>query len=232
MRRAAQNTALVAVGGAMLWITLATREYVDYVRPGFWPLVVATGVVLCGLGVAGVVVDLRRGADSAEHGHDHGFRMAWLLLAPPVAIFVVAPSALGAFTAARETDRAPVPSARSFKNLTATGPAVMPIGEFIGRAFAVRAGHDTLTGRPVRLTGFVVPRAGGWLVVRLEMTCCAADTVPMRVVVVSAPAPASDSWVQVTGTLAPARAKFHGIDVPELTVTNLTHIPAPSDPYE
>jgi uncharacterized repeat protein (TIGR03943 family) len=238
VRRAGQNVALLAAGAALLWITLAGHEYLNYVRPGFRLLVIGAGAVLCALGGAGLVRDWRRHAEAPlGDGHDHGrgSRMAWLFLLPPVAIFAIAPSALGSFTASRALNQAspPVGGGHALGALTAGGPARISLTEFTARAFQARSGHDTLSGRQVVLTGFAAPAGQGrWLLVRLRMTCCAADAVPMRIAITDVPAPAADSWVQVTGTWSPTWAKIHDIDTPRLTATAVGRIGKPSDPYE
>ena len=238
MKRAGQNVALLAAGVALLWITLAGHEYLNYVRPGFRILVIAAGAVLCALGGAGLVRDWRQHAEIPSgdgHHHGRGPWMAWLFLLPPVAIFAIAPSALGSFTASRALNQAspPVGGGRHFGALAAGGPAQISLTEFTARAFQARSGHDTLTGRQVVLTGFT-DRIGPdrWLLVRLRMTCCAADAVPMRVAITDVPAPAAGSWVQVTGTWSPTWAKIHDVDTPRLTATAVRRIGKPSDPYE
>jgi hypothetical protein len=58
-----------------------------YVKAGMQPLLVASGVILVGLGLVAV----------AGHGHDqhgdqpHEPRMAWLLALPPLALVLIAP---------------------------------------------------------------------------------------------------------------------------------------------
>jgi uncharacterized repeat protein (TIGR03943 family) len=232
VRRPGQNVSLLAAGAALLWITLAGHEYLNYVRPGFRLLVIGAGAVLCALGGAGLLRDWRHTEDD---GHDHGPRVAWLFLLPPVAIFAIAPSALGSFTASRALNQAspPAGAGHDLGALAAGGPAPISLTEFTARAFQARSGLDTLTGRQVVLTGFAAPAGPGrWLLVRLRMTCCAADAVPMRIAITDAPAPAADSWVQVTGTWSRAWAKIHDVDTPRLTATAVRRAGTPADPYE
>ena len=239
MNRAGQNVSLLTAGAALLWITIADHEYLNYVRPGFRLLVIGTGAVLCALGGTGLLADWRRHPEEPSrdaHHHGGGPRVAWLFLLPPLAVFAVAPSALGAFTASRALNPAAT-SAGTGRSLGALpsggGPARISLTEFTARAFQARSGHDTLTGRQVVLTGFAVPAGPDrWLLVRLRMTCCAADAVPMRIAIGDAPAPAADSWIQVTGTWSPAWAKIHNIDTPRLTATAVRRLGAPSAPYE
>jgi uncharacterized repeat protein (TIGR03943 family) len=225
----AQNAALLVTGGALLWITLAGHEYLNYVRPGFRDLLVAAGAVLCALGVSGIARTWRH---TEADDHPGGFRTAWLLLVPPLVIAAVAPSALGSFTAARSVDQAP-PLGHDLAALPTTAPARISLTEFTARAFQAKAGHDTLTGRRIILTGFAHPAGRNrWLLIRLRMTCCAADAVPMRAAITNVPPPPANAWVQVTGTWSPDWAKIDDIDTPRLTVTGLQRIAEPADPYE
>ncbi|GLW63417.1 TIGR03943 family protein [Actinomadura rubrobrunea] len=253
MTRAAQNLLLILVGGAVLWITLATDDYLNYVRPGFRYVLVPAALALVALGAAG----LRRewsdeptaepdphpghGGHPGPHGHDHarGPRVAWLLCLPVLAIFVIAPPALGSFTAARGADRPPAPppsrDSEGYAPLPRDrGPIPMTMGEFIGRAWQAQTGDpSTFEGVPVRLTGFVTPRrGGGWQVTRLRMACCAGDAVPFPVIVKGLPRPPADTWVQVEGTWRrqPPGAAKSGVHV--LYGTSVKRIKRPANPYE
>jgi uncharacterized repeat protein (TIGR03943 family) len=239
VRKPAQNTALLAVGGALLWITLAGHEYLNYVRPGFRIPLIATGAALCALGVLGIATTWRHTDNETSDGttpardHGHGPRAAWLLLLPPLVIAAIAPAALASFTAARAINQAPPPAGHNLTALSAGGPARISLTEFTARAFQAKAGHDTLTGRQVTLTGFARPAGPGrWQLIRLRMTCCAADAVPMRIVINNAPPPRPGTWVQVTGTWSPAWAHINGIALPQLTATDQRPIAEPADPYE
>ncbi|MFI0369056.1 TIGR03943 family putative permease subunit [Actinomadura sp. 1N219] len=245
MSRAGQNLLLILIGAAVLWITLGTGEYVNYVRPGFRFVLVPAALALLALGAAGVRRDWRaaRGsADDGDHGHDHsrGPRVAWLLCLPVLAVFVIAPPALGSFTAARDAARtAPPPAAPSggFRPLPRTGPpAPMTMGEFIGRAFEAQSGGPArFQGVPVRLTGFVSPAANGergWRLIRLKMACCAGDAVPFPVIVRGLPRPPEDAWVQVVGVWQPPPAGRRATAVQELQGRSLQRIKKPRSPYE
>jgi uncharacterized membrane protein YcgQ (UPF0703/DUF1980 family) len=71
--------------------------------------------------------------------------------------------------------------------------------------------------------------AGGPVIARFQIACCAADVVAaiVRVVGLDGAAPSRDQWVAVTGA-------FDGVvgGVPQLRATSLRVIPAPVDPYE
>ncbi|GAA0587601.1 TIGR03943 family putative permease subunit [Actinomadura livida] len=259
MTRAAQNLLLVFLGAAVLWITLVSGEYVNYVRPGFRYPLVAAAVALLALGAAGLRREWRDAPghddghpdhdhpdhDHPDHGHGHGHdhsrgpRVAWLLGLPVLAIFVIAPPALGSFSAARGTDRAappPAPPDDGFPPLSAAaGPVDMSVGEFIGRAHEAQTGDPAkLQGVPVRLTGFVTPAGkgrGGWQLTRMKIACCAGDAVPFPVRVRGVPQPPADSWVRVTGVWEPPRQSGRTV-VQTLRAHSLREIEEPKNPYE
>lgn len=248
MSKAAQNLLLILLGAAVLWITLVTGEYVNYVKPGLRVLLVPAAAALIALGAAGLRRDWRDGPEHGhpdehgdDHGHDHGHgpRVAWLLCLPALAIFVIAPPALGSFTASRDTARPaapPAPPAEGYGTLKSTGgPIDMTMGEFIGRSFESQTGYrNGLPDVAVRLTGFVTPRGkgDGWYVTRLKIACCAGDAIPFQVVVHGPRQPPADSWVQVVGTwVAPGPGAAAG-GVHELRGQTVTPIKKPKNPYE
>ncbi|MCP9952564.1 TIGR03943 family putative permease subunit [Actinomadura madurae] len=250
MSKSAQNLLLVLIGAAMLWITLGSGEYVNYVRPGFrYPLVIAAAALLV-LGAAGLRREWRDtggshddhdgdGSHDDGHGHAGGPRVAWLLCLPVLAIFVIAPPALGSFTATRNTGRTAPPPAPSggFAALPSSGePVPMKMGEFIGRAYQAQTGDPaTFTGVPVRLTGFVTPAgkgARGWQLTRLKVACCAGDAIPFPVMVRGLPRPPADAWVQVDGVWEPPATGQEATVVQTLRGRSLKRIKKPANPYE
>ncbi|OIJ68973.1 TIGR03943 family putative permease subunit [Streptomyces mangrovisoli] len=146
-----------------------------------------------------------------DHGHDHGHdhaaapRVAWLLFLPALSLLVYAPSALGAYTAARAGGK-PVARHQQFAPLPATSPLPMTLTDFTTR---VQQDHaHAIEGRAVRLTGFVTPaaRGGGWYLTRIIFTCCAADAQTVKIRMYGGGAPAADTWLAVTGTWHPRGA--------------------------
>ena len=255
MRRETQNVLLVLVGGALLKISF-TGTYLLYVKPAHRYWLIAGGVVMLLLAAVSIVRDLlaargdsgaaqdihageAAGADSDEHGHagehQHSARSAWLLLLPVLAIFLVAPPALGADSVKRADNGAAV--ARSATEDSALYPDlpaadVLPIGM---AEFASRAAFDrsrSLEGRVVRLTGFIVNDGDQVFLARLSIACCAADAFPVRVRLDGRAALDNDTWVEVTGRLEPGSATKENDYIPTLGLGGITRVPQPENPYE
>ena len=109
MTKNTQSVLMALLGGLLISITVSGR-FTSYVKPGFGPLLVIAGVVLILVGVASIVMTVRADVTSdresvsqSELGHDdaHGHvhdrsKAPWLLLAPVLVLFLLAPPALGA----------------------------------------------------------------------------------------------------------------------------------------
>jgi uncharacterized repeat protein (TIGR03943 family) len=258
VRRDVQAVVLILVGGALLRISL-TDMYLRYVKEGLRPALVAAGVILFLVGLIAAVRDgiQRRdqasahdggaGNDDLAHdggpthddgpGHDHagGPRAAWLLCLPVLALFLIAPPALGSYTASRSDNVVAKPAAASndagFPALPPGDPLPMSLADFLIRSVWDTA--EPLKDRNVQLTGFVTPgKNGGWYVTRMVISCCAADAFARKVEVHGAPAPPADSWVQVTGKWLPNGQLQSDDAMPALTATTVTRIPEPKDTYE
>ncbi|MFE3461662.1 TIGR03943 family putative permease subunit [Nocardiopsis aegyptia] len=176
------------------------------------------------------------------HGHDHARApgIAWMLLLPVLAVFVVAPPALGAYTVETSAESAAPPreSARSGRfddGLEEAGP-----GEVVAmdiQAFIMRAWIDedrTLAGREVELTGFAVPdpEGEGWYLARLQMACCAADAVVNKVFIDDGDIPDADSWWTVRGTWVEPEGALEDVTEHEFEVIERVAVDNPPDPYE
>jgi uncharacterized repeat protein (TIGR03943 family) len=242
---------LVLVGGAVLRISVGD-VYLRYVKESLRPWLLASGAILVLLGLL-TLLDVWRSSraeavheDPGEHvdphtdeqGHDHGHdhaapRAAWLLLLPVLAIFLVAPPALGAYSAERETAVVTAPA-------DDTGVPPLPPGDPVDLLlsdYASRAIWDdgrTLAGRTVALTGFVSAAPdGGWYLTRLSLSCCAADAIATKITVKDAPyAPPSDTWVTVTGEWVPGGGTQSETAIPWVKAREMAEVPVPKNPYE
>lgn len=100
MNRDTQSVLLVLLGGAIPRISYG-EVYLRYVKEGLQPFLLIAGALLVLLGVASLVGDNRGRRVPASQPH-HGPRVGWLLLLLVLAIFLVAPPALGSYAAARD----------------------------------------------------------------------------------------------------------------------------------
>ena len=173
---------------------------------------------------------------SDGHGHHHSARSAWLLVVPVLAVFLVAPPALGADSVTRSEARLPASAATTssaaFPPLPAGAVVPMAMNEVVSRA-----GWDangTLNGRTLELSGFVVHTGGQTLLARLVISCCAADAAPVTVHLKTSEADRypSDAWLRVTGQIVPGTAREDNSYTPDFVPATIERISAPKDPYE
>ncbi|WP_281283154.1 TIGR03943 family putative permease subunit [Kutzneria buriramensis] len=172
------------------------------------------------------------------HGHSHGSaRSAWMLLMPVLAIFLIAPPALGADSVNRAGGRTVASEQRQDQVIKTKFPP-LPAGSVVPLRMAdvaTRAAWDStnsLDGRTLELTGFVVHDAAGVYVARLVITCCAADAMPVKARLVGSEGLADDQWITVTGKVRPNSAMQADNYVPVFDVESVKKIAVPGDPYE
>ncbi|CAM5484625.1 TIGR03943 family putative permease subunit [Streptomyces chartreusis] len=258
MRRFGPALVLILSAAAVLRISLFSELYLRYVQQALRPYLIASGVLLLVLGVASAVAVGRaaRRGDEGEHmhadtdrhvsdedgertsddghGHDHSHspRVAWLLVVPALALLLFPPPALGSYSAEREAAKYAAQGIGTFPALPDGEPVALTLAEFTSRALYDSA--RTMKGRTVRMTGFVTKDDDGtWYLTRLLVSCCAADAQPDKVEIRRADAPATDTWVTVTGTWVP-KGKL-GSDAawpPVLSATDVKQVEQPDNPYE
>ncbi|MGV9247324.1 TIGR03943 family putative permease subunit [Streptomyces sp. NPDC003710] len=176
--------------------------------------------------------------DGHGEGHDHGHghrepRISWLLVLPLFALILVAPPALGSYSALRAGTALQPPLASPA--LPSGDPVPLSLVDYAGRA-AYGHGHS-LGHRKVEITGFVALDHGGTpYLVRMALNCCAADAQPVKVGLSGKLPPVlqPDSWLQVTGTFSARRTKdpVNGGIIPFLDVIEAKPVPTPKDPYD
>src|SRR5436305_212523 len=134
MRRETQNILLVLLGGALLKIGI-NGDYLRYVKPSQQPWVLAGGAVMLALGVIAIVRDLVAARAVGDgHGHHHTARSAWLLVVPVLAVFLVAPPALGSDSVTRTDARAPAQATAFFPALPPGEVVPLSMTDFVTRA--------------------------------------------------------------------------------------------------
>jgi uncharacterized repeat protein (TIGR03943 family) len=225
------------------------------------PLILAT-VVLLAFGFYEAVssaqdanTDEPKIDDSDDHDHDHGHRhdhdhdqrhrlsagpvVGWLLVLPLVVLISVAPTGLGAAAADRVDAYTPEDTNDEYAPLDdSAGPVVMRVFDFLDRALWDENG--TLDDVTVRLEGLVVNDddvPDGFRLVRFMVSCCAADGVPLQVILSStAPPLPDDTWVEVDVRWRAPEVPYDqqdGAPRVEADVVGITVVPnPPDDPYE
>ncbi|MBK3630143.1 TIGR03943 family putative permease subunit [Streptomyces asoensis] len=251
MNRQSQAAVLFLLGAALLHAG-TTDLYLRYVKAGLRPLLLAAGAILVVTALATALYERRRsrrppagdsaGDHAAEEGHAHGPaeghghrepRVSWLLVLPLLALILVAPPALGSYSATRTGTALQEPLA--YPALPAEDPLPLSVVDYAGRA--VYDHGRTLTGREVRLTGFVaLDHDGTPYLVRMALNCCAADAQPVKVGLTGAIPPVlqPDTWLTVTGTYTPrvVHDPVNNGPIPFLKVTGAKPTATPRDPYD
>ncbi len=248
MNRQAQAAVLFLLGAALLHAGF-TDLYLRYVKAGLRPMLLASGVVLVAAAVATVWYEWRakkekneKKGEPAEHGEDgahdrHGEhrepRVSWLLVLPLLALILVAPPALGSYSALRTGTALQQPL--GYAALPADGPLRLNLVDYAGRA---AYGHGRSLGdRQVKVTGFVaLDGTGTPYLVRMALNCCAADAQPVKVGLTGRIPPVlqPDTWLEVTGTYTAKRTRdpVNGRPIPFIEVSGAVPVKAPKDPYD
>lgn len=239
MRRETQNILVVLLGGALLKISF-TDIHLRYVRPQHQWLLILAGLVMLALAAVAIVRDVRgeRAADAEGHEHDHSVRSAWLLVLPVLAVFLIAPPALGSDSVQRAAESAPRQGASAedgmelFPALPKADVVALQLSDFTERAAWDSGG--SLNGRAVRLTGFVVHEGRDSYVARIAIACCAADAYPVKIRLIGADLSrfADDSWIEAVVEVRPNTATEANNYVPSATVRTVRPVREPADPYE
>jgi putative membrane protein len=243
VNRQAQAVVMFLVGGAVLRAG-STDLYLRYVKAGLRPLLLMTGVVLIVAAIATVWYELRRPsatpelqpapADDDRHNHAHREpRISWLLVLPLFALILVAPPALGSYTANRTgTALQPPPG---FAPLPSGDPLQLSVVDYAGRA--VYDHGRSLGDRQIQITGFItVGPHGTPYLARMVLNCCAADAQPVKVGLTGQVPPVlqPDTWFDIIGTYTDKQVKddVNGGPIPFINVNQARPVPAPHDQYE
>ncbi|MFI8090924.1 TIGR03943 family putative permease subunit [Streptomyces sp. NPDC086080] len=225
------QAALLFLLGATVLHTGLTDLHLRYVKAGLRPLLLLSGAVLIATAAATVRYEWRRPPRSGEAHREP--RIAWLLTLPLLALILIAPPALGSYSATHTGTALQKPL--GFPELPARGPLRLSVGEY-----AARAVHDDgrhLRDRPISVTGFVATNGtDAPYLVRMSLNCCAADGLPVKIALTGAVPPVlrPDTWLEITGTYTPRRTKDPVNDgpVPYIEVVRARPVPAPSNPYD
>ncbi|MEU9788313.1 TIGR03943 family protein [Streptomyces phaeochromogenes] len=178
-----------------------------------------------------------RTADPDDHEHAHAHhepRISWLLVLPLLALILVAPPALGSYSAMR-TGTALQKQPWGFADLPAGETIRLNLVDYAGRA-AYDHGRS-LDHRHIKIAGLLaLDRDGTPYLVRMALSCCAADAQPVKIGLTGRIPPVlrPDSWLEVTGTYTAKQTKDPVNDgiIPFLDVTEVKPVKAPRDPYD
>jgi uncharacterized repeat protein (TIGR03943 family) len=250
---------LLLTGGALIRLVLS-EQYLAYVKDVMVIPLLASGAVIALLGLVGWWLATGRSAAhqkasgvapdppplepdppplapapprASGPGHAHGLpAVAWLILLPVMAIYLVPPPALGADAVLRESDLSVAgPAPGGFPPLPTGDPVPLTPRDAVWRVL-YDPSSDVLE-RTVRIDGFAVPGEDGqWYVARISLACCAADGVAYRLLVEGATAPAADEWISVTGRLVEPGGPTAGQPIPRIRAESVEPYTAPVNPYD
>ncbi|MGW1491215.1 TIGR03943 family putative permease subunit [Streptomyces sp. NPDC002402] len=243
MNRQAQAAVLFLLGVAVLRAGF-TDLYLRYVKAGLRPLLLVAGIVLIVAAIATVWYELRRPRateenqparehqDRRSHAHREP-RISWLLILPLFALILVAPPALGSYSAMRTGTALQKPW--GFPTLPTGDPLQLSVVDYAGRA--VYDHGRSLGGRRIKITGFVTLDGNGVpYLTRMVLNCCAADAQPVKIGLSGQIPPVlqPDTWLEVTGTYTSKQTKDPVNDgvIPFINISQARPVPAPHNEYE
>ena len=172
--------------------------------------------------------------DDAHAGHVHREpRISWLLILPLFALILVAPPALGSYSAVRTGTALQQPY--GLLKLPDSNPLTLGLVDYASRA--VYDHGRSLGTRQLKVTGFVaLDKSGAPFLVRMALNCCAADAQPVKIALTGKIPPVlqPDTWLEITGTYSPKQTKdpINNRPIPYFQVTQAKPIPTPKDPYD
>jgi uncharacterized repeat protein (TIGR03943 family) len=245
VRRDLHALILLLVGGTLLKLAIS-GDYVRYVKAGLRPYLIAAGVVLVVVAALSLLGWLRagaghdgHGAEGEDDGHGHGtgrgwLDVAWLLVVPMAVLLLIAPSALGSYSAARSGTALGAASTSDFPPLPSGDPVGVSVLDYASRAVFDKG--QSLGGRQITLSGFLLAAPSGWYLTRMVITCCAADAQPIKVGLTgTVPSGLSaNEWLEVTGRYS-SKVDHDGVNgetIPYLEVAAAHPIAAPKEQYD
>jgi uncharacterized repeat protein (TIGR03943 family) len=235
VNRQAQAVIMLLLGGAILRASI-TDMYLRYVKEGLRPFLLIAGALLVIAAAMTLWYDLRRPSSDDEHQH-HEPRVGWLLILPVLGLLLVAPPALGSYAAGQAGTALSNQQDSDFPPLPAGDPAQVTVLDYASRAVFDQG--RSLTGRRVKLTGFVATGPDGApYLARMVLSCCAADARPIKLGLAGdAPGPGeltADTWIEVVGKYTDRSGSdpVNGETIPYVRVESWQQVPAPKQPYE
>jgi putative membrane protein len=225
-------TIIVPALSYIVWIDvyywlLKGGRYRAFMQPKLWPLLILALTLL--VLFAGCLIYRFAAGHNASAGIDAWLR-AGIMLVPALFLWTMYGHSLGAHALVNKSFDAGAPIA-----LPETATKTVPRGNLPAAAVSllelVRDAED-LNGRTVITEGMVFHEpslpADIVMVFRFAIFCCAADALPIRVIVHSDAAGnlKNETWVQVRGVLESGKAG--GRDIPTIIADSIQTIPVPS----
>jgi uncharacterized repeat protein (TIGR03943 family) len=256
VNREVQAVVLLVIGVVVGRLTLSDA-YLGFVKDTLQLPLLASAAVLITLGLLSLVrdqedelagdgapTDAGRGDDPHGHdghGHDHARapRIGMLMLAPILALLLIAPQPLGAYAANRGGANRVAAPVLELPPLAEPVDGAVPIsiGDAVVRALYERDGP--LVGTTVRMVGFVSTDEdlAGYRLSRFSVSCCAADASVRQVVIAGgSPRFEDDTWVEVTarfeGAIHDPDGDGGATGIPIVQLVAEREIERPASPYE
>jgi len=235
MRVAAVKSHHLQAAGLTLWGLVLLRASSDgrldlLLREVFHPLVSLAGLILLIWAVALVLPRQNRQSPTATGA---ATPQQWRLCAATslIALLLIALPPNPSF--ADLAQRRPGDDSSEAELAFVLPPAQRSLTDWV-RLLRTQSDPRLYVGDPVRISGFVLPRADGPpLLGRLLVRCCLADATPIGLAVrwpSDQPLPRADQWLQINGEMAVQQ----GTDGEELVVIpqRITPIRRPARPLE
>jgi putative membrane protein len=156
-----------------------------------------------------------------------------LLILPLFSLILIAPPALGAYSATRTGTALPAPS--GFAALPTADPVRLSVADYASRA-VYDHGHS-LGQRQITVTGFIgVDDNAAPYLMRMILSCCAGDAQPVKIGLIGQIPPVlqPDTWFDLTGTYTAKQTNdpINGGAIPYLNVSQARPVPTSADPYD
>jgi uncharacterized repeat protein (TIGR03943 family) len=261
VNREVQAVVLLVIGVVLGRLTLSDA-YLGFVKDSLQLPLLASAAVLITLGLLSLLRDQEDelagdGASTDDghgddghgddghgddgHGHDHASapRIGMLMLAPILALLLIAPQPLGAYAANRGGANRVAAPALELPPLAEPIDGAVPIsiGDAVVRALYEPEGP--LVGTTVRMVGFVSTddEVAGYRLSRFSVSCCAADASVRQVVVAGgSPRFEDDTWVEVTarfeGAIHDPDGDGGATGIPMVQLVTEREVERPASPYE
>lgn len=213
--------------GAIGWLVLGGHE-TAFLHPRFQPFLIGGAAILCGFAV-GAVLGIRGGSAHERWG---GTVLKSLVLITPVLFMgVVAGQGMGVQAL---TKKAVALNGDAFGIYQQDDTAGTCIDDTQPKCSLLQIARNMkrMDGKPVVTEGMAYSDANMpaqfLLLFRFGIYCCAADAIPIWVLVDRGPAPAIENaqWVRVTGTLQVT--PINGRDLPVIIADDISILPSPA----